>query len=369
LRGGDTIVLTHPVPAGEAALQTLLEAEAAWPQGLQASEQSEEQTTFKLRVNPWTADGHAGAAARELVCAVLETMHAAGWELTLAADLSRGHRDTVLFRAVPGTPRLACLPDVIALLSTHGSDMLQLANTPAREAAALRAVRAAVAAAWPRGSAGGAAHFGTEPYRVGIAVCRGERDELLVRRPAVKSMPAFKLRGRPFGAERGEDAVHARALVMAALAELAARGWQPIACASVGAQHGHHRGQHHHQSRARRAQRHIPGARPPGGPARRCDAGRLGHRARARPPGAQAGGARGRRAKLERCAACHHGALVIKLASRPWYANGADAVLTRALVYLRGIRRSHAHRLGGRGRGRPVGRGRRQGHLLRKDGT
>ena len=82
MRGGDTIVLTHPVPAVEAALQTLLEAEAAWPQGLQASEQSEEQTTFKLRVNPWTADGHAGAAARELVCAVLETMHAVGWELT-----------------------------------------------------------------------------------------------------------------------------------------------------------------------------------------------------------------------------------------------------------------------------------------------
>ena len=104
LRGGDTIVLTHPVPAVEAALQTLFEVEAAWPEGLQASEQSEEQTTFKLRVNPWTADGHAGAAARELVCAVLETMHAAGWELTLAADLSprppryllvpRGARDT-----------------------------------------------------------------------------------------------------------------------------------------------------------------------------------------------------------------------------------------------------------------------------------
>eukprot|EP01043_Picozoa_sp_COSAG02_P062302 COSAG02_NODE_8561_length_2523_cov_1.904290_1_plen_733_part_00 len=204
-RSGDLLVVTHCPPELAAGLQAAIEGGTLWEPGLQRTARSGDEQTFKLKGNPWRSISDDAVHSRLLMCGILESMAAMGWELMTCADLCRDITDcdTFLFKASydPGT-----LPQSVFALSTHETDKIRLVNTPVEDTERLKAaVRTAVAQAWPKG---------------------------IQREQAYGGCPEFKIKGTPFRAD-GADAIHVRHLIIQILSEMGALGYRAVTSSDI----------------------------------------------------------------------------------------------------------------------------------------
>jgi hypothetical protein len=138
------------------------------------------------------------------MCGIFETMRESGWELVVSSDLVRASTDasTLVFKAGPVKSQQL---HVVAL-STHESDKLRIVNADSSEVERIQnAVREAVATAWPKG-------IQAERFYAGA--------------------PEFKLKGTPWWAD-GEDNVHVQRLVSALLGKMASLGYASITSCDV----------------------------------------------------------------------------------------------------------------------------------------
>jgi hypothetical protein len=90
--------LNFPVPIIDKCRTSI---RTTWRRGIQAERLYGGSHEFKVFGKPWQGVGSEDAiAARRLVCAVLRTLHAEGWVLTLSTDVSKKttDKDTLLFR-------------------------------------------------------------------------------------------------------------------------------------------------------------------------------------------------------------------------------------------------------------------------------
>lgn len=86
---------------------------------------------LKLQGSPFEKEGKKedGVMVKAMVCALLERLRSAGWELALSSNLSRRQdSSTLFFRQVPVTSYAGCK---MMCLCLSGDDKLQLINGPA----------------------------------------------------------------------------------------------------------------------------------------------------------------------------------------------------------------------------------------------
>jgi hypothetical protein len=79
--------------------------QSTWRRGIQAQREYGGSKEIKLFGNPWRGSGDEAIEARRLICALLGTLHAQGWVMTLSTDISKKNmdKDTLIFRhQIPG---------------------------------------------------------------------------------------------------------------------------------------------------------------------------------------------------------------------------------------------------------------------------
>lgn len=146
---------------------------------------------FKLKGNPWYAQGEDAVHCRRLLAAVLKTMAQFGWNLLQAADVSKkpDDKDTLFFEK--GLPD----PDAdLFAVSFNQSDRLRIIDAPSFAAC----VKDAIQSQWPKGIKDQRDYYGSIE---------------------------FKLSGFPWFPDGGE-AVYGRMLLCQIIANIRAKGYK-----------------------------------------------------------------------------------------------------------------------------------------------
>ncbi|KAF7987092.1 hypothetical protein HWV62_267 [Athelia sp. TMB] len=99
----------------------------SWPNGIQNERDYHGSWEFKLRGNPWVAQGSEAVTSRMLVRGVLAHLYHMGWQIAISSDISKkaGDKDTLLFR------RHGPAPDIeLVAVSFNEDDKLRLIGAP-----------------------------------------------------------------------------------------------------------------------------------------------------------------------------------------------------------------------------------------------
>ncbi|THU83099.1 hypothetical protein K435DRAFT_724898 [Dendrothele bispora CBS 962.96] len=100
----------------------------SWYKGIQAEQNYYGSYEFKLKGNPWSGQGSEAVPARQMVCALFETLYNLGWLAVTATDVSKKalDKDTTMFRyQYPPPP-----PCDWMAISFNQGDRLRLINPP-----------------------------------------------------------------------------------------------------------------------------------------------------------------------------------------------------------------------------------------------
>jgi hypothetical protein len=197
----DMLRLVHAPPRTEAMLRTAIKD--FWTPGIQQVDEIHDAWEYQLVGTPWRANGTTTVTSRRLMCAVLEAMHCAGWVLVTATDLCRDAMDasTFIFRR---SEELTGERRRVVALSTHETDKIRIVNAP-NGGGIVSSVGQAIRMGWPKG---------------------------VDREREYGGSYEFKLHGQPWWCN-GEDTVPLRQLAMNLIHAMGECGYDPLTCADV----------------------------------------------------------------------------------------------------------------------------------------
>ena len=172
---------------------------AGWPRGVQDMKTKHGVPNWKLRGNPWWAEGEETVQMRQLVCHLLANLGRLGFVCISSADVDK-KSDSLFFRYDPGAADP--LGSEYVALQMAQSDRVRFVEFSPIDA---QRMRDAVAQGWPRGIQAEKVYAG---------------------------QVELKLSGNPWWAD-GADAVHSRELVTHMLGAMAHGGWKLAAVADL----------------------------------------------------------------------------------------------------------------------------------------
>ena len=124
LNGNDVVRLINAPQSLNSVVQDTLQR--SWHRGIQQVSRYAGSVQFKLKGNPWWAEGHETVEARFLILKLLESLQSYGWSAVASLDTSRKVTDKSSFIFRRSQPRQA----PFFCVSLNGTTKLRLINAP-----------------------------------------------------------------------------------------------------------------------------------------------------------------------------------------------------------------------------------------------